>query len=81
MTTEEKFNAAVNVIRSLPKNGKQWNVFVYLVELFACLCLFTSVHLLYSNLGNPKIFSVTIASVFDLCNYLINFIELGIRIM
>lgn len=22
MTTEEKFNAAVNVIRSLPKNGK-----------------------------------------------------------
>lgn len=30
MTTEEKFNAAVNVIRSLPKNGKKLNIFVYL---------------------------------------------------
>lgn len=44
MTTEEKFNAAVNVIRSLPKNG-ECGLFVMNLDFF-CNTRFAS--LIYS---------------------------------
>lgn len=33
MTTEEKFNAAVNVIRSLPKNGEMFFILLLIRKL------------------------------------------------
>lgn len=40
MTTEEKFNAAVNVIRSLPKNGKV--IFQYIFNTYTYSFMFTN---------------------------------------
>lgn len=41
MTTEEKFNAAVNVIRSLPKNGKQVCLTLLTPLLFTSITIVT----------------------------------------
>lgn len=47
MSLEEKFNAAVNVIRSLPKSGKFRNSIILIIVDFDVFC--GSVICLYPN--------------------------------
>lgn len=44
MTTEEKFNAAVNVIRGLPKNGE-----LICILLFIILCTYRRTYTFFST--------------------------------